>query len=692
MTGECRVAQQNPLLQSWTTPFGAPPFETIRPEHFMPAFEQAIAEHKTEIEAIAVSKDAPTLSNTIDAMELSGRRLRDVSAVFYSLAGSHTNDALQKVEREIAPIMARHRDSILLNEALFVRIRDLHQQRDTLGLSEEQARVLDRYHTRFVRNGANLAPEQKQRLAAINERLATLGTQFSQNVLADEKSYQLVLETEDDLAGLPDSLRAAAAEAAKERGLAGKHVITLARSSIEPFLQFSKRRDLRETAWRAWVSRGEHAGSTDNRPVAAEMVALRAERAQLLGYENFAAYRLDDTMAKTPQAALDLLHSVWTPAVEKAGREQAALQEIIRSEGGNFETAAWDWRHYAEKRRKAEFDLDESEIKPYLQLDRMIEAAFDTAGRLFGLRFTPRPDVPVYHPDVRAWEVTDAAGKHVGLFYGDYFARSSKRSGAWMSGFRSQEKLAGDIRPIIVNVMNFAKAAEGPSLLSFDDARTLFHEFGHGLHGLLSDVTYPLLSGTSVSADFVELPSQLLEHWLERPEVLRRHAVHSQTGKPMPDALIERVLKSTKFNQGFASVEYVSSALVDLDLHAAKAGERVDLTGFEKASLDRIGMPEAIVMRHRLPHFSHLFAGDHYAAGYYSYLWAEVLAADAFHAFEEKGDIFDPETAKKLREFVLSAGYVRDPAMAYRRFRGRDAAPEPLLRRRGLLEAPVADA
>ena len=683
---------QNPLLETWTTPFGAPPFEAIEPGHFMPAFEQAIAEHKAEIEAIAGSQDAPTLQNTIDALELAGRRLRDVSSVFYNLAGSHTNDALQKVEREIAPIMARHRDSILLNEALFIRIRDLHQRKDRLGLTEEQARVLDRYHTRFVRNGANLAPEQKQRLAAINERLATLGTQFSQNVLADEKSYQLVLETEEDLAGLPDSLRAAAAEAAKERGLAGKYVITLARSSIEPFLQFSKRRDLRETAWRAWISRGEHEGSSDNRPIAAEMVALRAERAQLLGFSTYADYRLDDTMAKTPQAALDLLHSVWTPAVAKAGREQAALQEIIRSEGGNFETAAWDWRHYAEKRRKAEFDLDESEIKPYFQLDNMIEAAFDTAGRLFGLRFTPRPDVPVYHPDVRAWEVTDANGKHVGLFYGDYFARSSKRSGAWMSGFRSQEKLAGEIRPIIVNVMNFAKAAEGPSLLSFDDARTLFHEFGHGLHGLLSDVTYPMLSGTSVSADFVELPSQLLEHWLERPEVLRRHAVHYQTGKPMPDALIERVLKSVKFNQGFASVEYVSSALVDLDLHAAKAGERIDITRFEKASLDKIGMPEAIVMRHRLPHFLHLFAGDGYAAGYYAYLWAEVLAADAFHAFEEKGDIFDAETAKKLREFILSAGYVRDPAVAYRRFRGRDAKPEPLLRRRGLLEAPAADA
>jgi len=397
-------------------------------------------------------------------------------------------------------------------------------------------------------------------------------------------------------------------------------------------------------------------------------------------------------MAKTPQAALDLLHSVWRPAVAKAAREEEALQRIIQSEGGNFKTAAWDWRHYAEKRRKAEFDLDESAIKPYLPLDRMINAAFDTAGKLFGLKFTERRDVPVYHPDVRAWEVTDEDGRHVGLFYGDYFARPSKRSGAWMSGYRTQEKLAGDIRPIVVNVMNFSKAPDGePSLLSFDDARTLFHEFGHGLHGLLSNVKYPLLSGTSVSADFVELPSQLFEHWLERPEILKRFAVHYKTGQAMPDELVARVLKSAKFNQGFASVEYVSSALVDLDLHAA-GSSAIDLTQFEKTALDKIGMPEAITMRHRLPHFSHLFAGDHYAAGYYSYLWAEVLAADAFNAFEEADDVFDPAVAKRLQDYVLSAGYVREPAEAYRRFRGRGPAPEPLLRRRGLLEAPVEGA
>jgi peptidyl-dipeptidase Dcp len=679
----------NPLLEAWTTPFEVPPFAKIKPEHFRPAFDTAIAEHKAEIEAIAGSRNEPSFASTIAAMELAGARLDRVAAVFYNLTGADTNDALQAIERDIAPVMARHGNEIVLNEKLFIRIRELFERRDEIDLSPEEARVLERYHTRFIRSGANLAPEQKKRLAEINERMATLGTQFSQNVLADEKSYKLVLEGEEDLAGLPDFLRNAAAEAAKERGLGGKHVITLLRSSIEPFLQFSKRRDLRETAWRAWQSRGEHEGKTDNRPIAAEMVKLRAERAKLLGFDSFADYRLDDMMAKTPAAAGDLLRSVWKPAVQLAGREREALQKIVVNEGGNFKPAAWDWRFYAEKRRKAEFDLDESAIKPYLQLEKMIEAAFDTATRLFGLTFKPRPDVPVYHPDVRAWEVTGEGGRLVGLFYGDYFARPSKRSGAWMSTFRDQQKLADDIRPVVVNVMNFAKAADGePSLLSFDDARTLFHEFGHGLHGLLSDVTFPTLSGTSVATDFVELPSQLLERWLEQPEVLKRFAIHYKTGEPMPEALLARLLKSAKFNQGFANVEYLSSALVDLDLHQTKAGEAIDVTRAEKEALAKIEMPEAISMRHRLPHFSHLFSGDGYAAGYYSYLWSEVLADDAFEAFLEAKDLYDPATAKRLREFVLSAGYTREAAEAYRLFRGRDPKPEPLMRHKGLLDAP----
>jgi peptidyl-dipeptidase Dcp len=679
----------NPLLASWTTPFGLPPFEAIEPEHFRAAFDRAMETHRAEIEGIAAEKAEPSFENTIAALETSGRDLRRTSAVFFNLSGSHTNDALQAIEREMAPRLARHRSAIMMNAALYARVAALFERRETLGLSDEEARVLDRYQTMFVRAGAQLEPAAKERLTAITERLATLGTQFSQNVLADEKDYLLVLEEEADLAGLPDFVRDAAARTAEERGIAGKHAVTLSRSSIEPFLQFSARRDLREKAFLAWISRGESGGATDNRAIIAEIVALRAERARLLGYESFAAYKLDDTMARTPQAAMDLLREVWTPALRRAGRERDALQELVREEGGNFELAPWDWRYYAEKRRKREHDLDEAEIKPYFQLDRIVEAAFDTAGRLFALEFRELDEAPRYHPDVRVWEVS-RAGRHIGLFLGDYFARPSKRSGAWMSAFRSQEKLAGEIRPIIVNVMNFSKGAEGePSLLSFDDARTLFHEFGHALHGLLSDVTYPLLAGTAVPSDFVELPSQLYEHWLEEPQMLRRYAVHYRTGEPMPEALLDRVLGARTFNQGFATVEYTASALVDMELHLLKSAEALDVVGFEREALKRIGMPREIVMRHRTPHFSHIFSGDGYSAGYYSYLWSEVLDADAFEAFREAGDIFDRDTANRLHDFIYAAGNRRDPAEAYRAFRGRMPSIGALLTKRGLTEAPV---
>jgi peptidyl-dipeptidase Dcp len=691
--GANAATTDNPLLGSWTTPFEAPPFDAIGNEDFRPAFDQALAEHRAEIDAIIANPAEPTFENTIAALELGGRALRQVSAVFFNLTGSHTSDALEAIELAMAPLLAQHRNAIHLNEALFRRIDNLKARQDELGLNAEQRRVLDRYHTLFVRQGGGLPEEKKNRLAAINERLAVLGTQFGQNLLADEKAYALVLDGEADLAGLPDFLRDAAAQAAADRGLPGKHVITLARSSIEPFLQFSSRRDLREAAFTAWSARGESGGATDNRGIIAETVALRAERAGLLGYRSFAHYRLDDTMAKTPEAALDLLHSVWGPARRRAMRERDGLQALAQAEGGNFEIAPWDWRYYSEQRRKQEFDFDESEIKPYFQLDAMIAAAFHTAGRLFGLTFTERRDVPVYHPDVRAWEVTGADGRHVGLFLGDYFARPSKRSGAWMSGFRGQEKLAGDIRPIIVNVMNFSKAGDGePALLSFDDARTLFHEFGHGLHGLLSDVTYPAIAGTSVSRDFVEFPSQLFEHWLEQPEILNRFARHYRTGEPMPEALLAKVLAARTFNQGFATVEYTSSALVDFDFHLLPSAESLDVTAFEKQALERIAMPDAITMRHRPPHFQHIFAGDGYSASYYAYLWSEVLDADGFGAFEEAGDIFDPDTARRLHDFVYSAGYLREPAEAYRAFRGRVPDPAALLRKRGLAEAPVGDA
>jgi peptidyl-dipeptidase Dcp len=685
------TATTNPLLEAWSTPFGLAPFAAITPEHFEPAFDAAFGAHRTEVDAIANDAAAPTFDNTIAALERGGRLLRRVSATFFNLASSHTNDALQAIERDVAPRLAAHRSAIFMNEKLFARVSEIYDSRARLPLSAEQQRVLERYHTMFVRTGAKLAAPEKQRLAAVLERLATLGTEFSQNVLADERTYTLVLDGEADLASLPDFVRAAARATAEERGHAGKHVITLSRSLIEPFLQFSTRRDLREVAYRAWLSRGENGGASDNRAIITEIVALRTERAKLLDFQTFADFKLDDTMAKTPAAVKKLLADVWEPARRRATRERDALQALVQKDGGNFDLAPWDWRHYAEKQRKAAYDFDEAELKPYLQLDRVIEAAFDTAGRLFGLKFQPVEGLALYHPDARAWDVTDTAGRHIGLFLGDYFARPSKRSGAWMSVYRTQEKLSDDIRPIVVNNMNFARGAAGePTLLSFDDARTLFHEFGHALHGLLSDVTFPLLAGTAVSGDFVELPSQLYEHWLEQPQVLRRFARHYRTGAPMPDALLERVLATRTFNQGFATVEYTASALVDMDLHLLADSRGVDVVAFERDELQRIGMPAEITARHRVPHFSHVFSGDGYAAGYYSYLWSEVLDADAFDAFRETDDIFDPATAKRLRDYVYAAGNLRDPREAYEAFRGRMPTIAPLLRKRGLDEGAAA--
>jgi peptidyl-dipeptidase Dcp len=678
----------NPLLAGWTGPFGLPPFGAITPEQFRPAFDAALAEHRAEIDAIAAAKAPASFDNTIVAMERAGRALDRVANVFFVLAGADTSDALEAVERDISPLLARHNNAIYLDRALYARVAALYRRRDAIGLSPEQARVLDRYHTRFVRSGGALEKPAQDRLAAINERLASLGTQFGQNVLADEKAYALMLE-EADLAGLPDFARAAAAAAAEERGHKGKFAITLARSSCETFLQFSARRDLREKVFQAWIKRGENGGATDNRALIAEMVALRAERAKLLGFDTFADYRLDDQMAKTPAAARKLLDEVWGRARAKAQVERDALQKMIAEEGGNFALAPHDWRYYAEKLRKARYDLDEAEIKPYFQLDKMIEAAFETARRLFGLSFTP-VSVPLYHSDARAYEVKDAGGRHVGLFIGDYFARSSKHSGAWMTSLRDQEKLAGEVAPVILNVCNFSKPAAGePALLSFDDARTLFHEFGHALHGLLSNVTYPLLAGTAVPSDFVELPSQLYEHWLEVPEILENYARHAKTGEPMPKALLDRLLATRTYGQGFATVEYTACALVDLDLHGLKDTTALDVTEFERRDLEALQMPAEIVMRHRLPHFQHLFSGGGYAAGYYSYMWSEVLDADAFEAFEETGNAFDPETAKRLREFIYGAGNLRDPAEAYTAFRGRLPAVDALLKKRGLADAPA---
>ena len=669
---------------AWDTPYGLPPFERIAPSHFLPAFEHALDTHDGEIAAIAGNPEAPRFANTVAAMERAGQDLDRVASVFFNLSGSHTNPELQAVERAITPRLARHGSAIYLNPDLWARISAVDAEAEKLG--GEERRVLDRYRIRFRRAGADLEPEAKARMEEISGRMAELGTSFSQNLLADESAFALPLEGEDDLAGLPPFLRSAAASAAKERGGEHGHVITLSRSLIEPFLVFSTRRDLRERAYEAWTRRGENGGEHDNRAIIAEIVALRAERARLLGFESFAHFKLADTMAATPDAAMDLLRNVWTPAHRRAAAERDRLQALVQAEGGNFALARHDWRHYAEKLRRAEHDLDEGEIKPYLSLDGVIAAAFDTASKLFGISFEELADVPRYHTDIRIWSVRNDDGSEVGVFIGDYFARASKRSGAWMSAFRSQERLIADVKPIIVNVMNFAKAPAGePTLLSFDDARTLFHEFGHALHGLLSDVTYPMLAGTAVPGDFVELPSQLYEHWFEQPQVLREHARHYLTGEPMPEDLLKRLLAARTFNQGFSTVEYTASAIVDMTLHLSSAGEGgLDVLAFEADALERIAMPAEISMRHRSPHFAHIFSGDGYAAGYYSYLWSEVLDADAFDAFREAGDIFHPETASRLRTYVYGAGNLRDPKEAYTAFRGRLPSIDPLLRKRGL--------
>jgi len=680
---------QNPLLSEWAGTLELPPFEAIKPGHFRPAFDRALAAHRAEIDAIAENPAPADFENTIGALERSGRGLERVASVFFVLAGAHTSDEIEAIERDISPLLARHSNALYLNRALYSRIAGLYDRRDLLSLDAEQARVLERYHTRFVRSGAALEKKAQDRLAAINERLASIGTQFGQNVLSDEKSFVMVIE-KSDLDGLPDFARAAARTAADERGHSGKYVITLARSSVETFLQFSARRDLRERVFQAWVSRGENGGATDNRALIAEMVALRGERAKLLGFATFADYRLDDQMAKTPQAVRKLLDEVWGRALTKASAERDALQAMISEEGGNFALAPHDWRYYAEKLRKARYDLHEAEIKPHFQLEKMIEAAFEAARRLFGLSFK-RVDADLYHPDARAWDVTDAQGRHVALFIGDYFARPSKHSGAWMTSLRDQEKLTADVRPIVINVCNFTKPAAGePALLSFDDAHTLFHEFGHALHGMLSDVTYPLLAGTAVPSDFVELPSQLYEHWLEVPELLQKYALHASTGQPMPKALLDRLLATRTFNQGFATIEYTACALVDLDLHSLPDVAAIDVAAFERKDLERIAMPPEIVMRHRLPHFQHVFSGGGYAAGYYSYMWSEVLDADAFAAFEETGNAFDPAMAKRLYDYVYSAGNRRDPADAYKAFRGRLPTVDALLKKRGLVEATAS--
>jgi peptidyl-dipeptidase Dcp len=685
VSGGAKPVADIPLLQPWTGDYGGyPRFDLYRVDQLKPALDAGMAAQLAEIRRIAQDPTEPTFDNTLAALERSGRGLDRVEAVYGIYASNLEDDAVQAVEREMAPRLASFRDHITQNEALFRRIEAVYEARAKSGLTPEQQRLAWLWYTNFVRRGARLDAPAKARMTAINQRLATLQTSFSQNLLADEQTYTLLTQ-EAELAGLPDSVRSGAAVAAEARGHKGHWAILNTRSSVEPFLTYSTRRDLRERVWRAFVDRGDKGDAHDNNAIITEQLALRFERAQLLGYATHAHWRLENSMARTPENAMKLMEEVWPAAVARVREEVADMQAIADAEGGGVRIEPWDYRYYAEKVRKAKYDLDETQLKPYLQLDNLREAMFYMARELYGFVFVAvEPGkVPVYHPDVRVWQVTDPQGRHVGLWYFDPYARPGKKSGAWMSAYRSQERMDGPVPTIVSNNLNLVRGRPGePVLISWDDARTLFHEFGHAVQGLSSNVTYPSLAGTSIARDAVELSSQLHEHWLATPEVLRTYARHYQTGAPLPQELIDKVQKADKFNQGFITVEYLSSALVDMKLHLA-GGQKIDPDAFERDMLKSLGMPAEIVMRHRTPQFAHIFASDGYSAGYYSYLWADTLSADAWEAFVEAGGPWDKAVARRLQQQVLSIGNTVEPADAYRSFRGRDAGIGALMRDRG---------
>ena len=683
---EMKTAAANPLLAPWTGPYGGvPAFDKVKVADLQPALEAAMAQQLVAIEQIANDPATPTFANTIAALERSGRALERVSTVYGVYSSTLNDEAVQAVEREIEPKLAAFSDQITQNPKLFERIAKVYDARATSGLTPEQERLTWVYYTNFVRAGAKLDAAAKKRTAEINQELATLFTTFGQNVLKDENEGVIYIDKEADLAGLPQGVRDAMAEGAAGRGQKGKWAIANTRSSIEPFLTYSDNRALREKAWRMFVNRGDNGDATDNNATITRILQLRAERAALLGFPTHAHWRLENTMAKTPERAMELMEAVWTPAVARVKEEVADMQKIADSAKAGIKIEPWDYRYYAEKVRKAKYDLDETEITPYMQLENLREGMFYMAKELFGFHFKPvdAAKVPVYHPDVRVWEVTDPQGALVGLWYFDPYARKGKRSGAWMNAYRNQERFDGDVKTIVSNNSNFVKGKPGePVLISWEDATTLFHEFGHALHGLSSNVNYPSVSGTSVARDYVEFPSQVLEHWLSTPEILNKYALHYQTGKPIPKALVAKIEAAEKFNQGFKTVEYLSSALIDMKLHLA-GNAKIDADKFERETLASMGMPAEIVMRHRTPQFNHVFSGDGYSAGYYSYLWSDTLTADAWEAFTEAGGPWDKAVAKRLRDNVFSVGNTIDPADAYRQFRGRDPGIDALMRKRG---------
>ncbi len=681
---EKKMMTDNPLLLAYETPFNVPPFDKIKTEHFRPAFEEAIKVHNLEIDSIVDNSDKATFQNTIVALENAGSLLNNVSTVFHNLNSANTNDSIQAIAKDLAPILSSHSDEISMNSKLFDKIKEVWNSRNTLGLDSQDNKLLEETYKSFVRSGANLKDADKEKMKKINAELSTLTTQFGQNLLAETNAYQLVVDSASQLDGLPESLKTAAAEEAVAKGKKDKWVFTLQNPSIMPFLQYAKNRELRKQIWEAYQMRGNHDNTNDNKEIIQKIVNLRLQKAKLLGYKSHAAYVLEESMAKTPENVYALLNKLWTPALAKAKGEEADIAKEIKGEGGTFAVAPYDWRYYTEIIRKKRFALDEDEIKPYLSLPTVREGAFAVANKLYGLTFVALNNVPTYHKEVEVYEVKDKDGSHLGLLYADFFPRESKRGGAWMTSYRDQSTKDGKrVAPVISIVCNFTKpVGKNPALLTFDEATTLFHEFGHALHGLLSNVRYRSMAGTSVPRDFVELPSQIMENWAADPEVLKTYAKHYKTKEAMPDSLIQKMEKAGTFDQGFATVEYLSAALLDMDYHATTKEISKDVNGFEKTAMKKIGIIDAIIPRYRSTYFQHIFAGG-YSAGYYAYIWSEVLDSDAFAAFKEKS-LYDKATADSFRKNVLEKGGTDDPAKMYRIFRGADPDPKYLLKKRGL--------
>ena len=679
------TAQNNPFFEAYKNKYGAPPFDKIKNEHYMPAFQEGIKQHEAEIDAIANNKKAPTFDNTIAEIDYCGDLLKKVSSVFFNLYSADTNEGMEKIATEITPILSDHNDNIYLNDKLFARVKNLYDNRTKLGLSDEQIRLIEKYHRNFIRSGAALKPEQKDKLREINKELALAQIAFGQNVLTETNTYKRIVDNEADLAGLPESVRQAAAEAAKEANLPGKWLFTTHKASFIPVLQYSENRQLRKDLLLAYSTRANHDNDKDNKVVINKIMKLRTQKAQLLGFATSADFILDDTMAKTPKAVYDLLNSVWTPALAKAKEEAAELQKLMDAEGKGEKLEAWDWWYYSDKLRKAKYNLDEEALKPYFKLENVRQGVFDLASKLYGLKFKKLTDMPVYNPDVEVFEVTDARNTLIGILYTDYFPRAGKHAGAWMNNIVDQYKKDGvNHRPIICNIGNFTKpTADKPSLLNMDEVETLFHEFGHALHGLLTQCTYPSLSGTNVSRDFVELPSQVMENWCWEPQVMQTYAKHYKTGEIMPKELMDKIQLAGTFNQGFINTELLAASLLDMDYHMIKDTTNFDVNAFEKASLDKMGMIPEIIVRYRSTYFNHIFSGD-YCAGYYSYTWAAVLDADAFQAFKETGDVYNPKVATAFRTKLLERGDSEDPMKLYRDFRGANPNPDALLKKRGL--------